>query len=83
MSGHRKQVESKNATSHEGISIERQRVQVWEAELRKIPGCKLIQMVGDFKMLSVVKPCGNAGNNNKHRKDHCIKNQKACNVNLV
>lgn len=35
-----------------------QRVQVWEAELRKIPGCTPVQMVGDFKMLSAVKRVG-------------------------
>lgn len=34
------------------------RVQVWEAELRKIPGCKLVQMVGNFKMLPAVKCVG-------------------------
>ena len=38
-----------------------QRVQVWEAELRKIPGYKLVQMVGGFKMLSVIKHVGKEG----------------------
>ena len=79
----RKWVESKNATSREGMAIERQRVQVWEAELRKIPGCKLVQILEDFKVLSIVKSCGKAGSNNKHQKDYWIENQRGCNINLV
>lgn len=39
----------------EWMATKRQRVQDWEAELGKIPGCKLVQIVGDFKMLSAVK----------------------------
>lgn len=35
-----------------------QRVQVWEAELRNILGCKMVQMMGDFKMSSAVKCVG-------------------------
>lgn len=38
-----------------------QRAQVWEAELRKIPGYKLLHMVGDFKMLSAGKHVGKEG----------------------
>ena len=51
-------------------------IQVWEAELRKIPGCKLVQILEDFKM-SILKSCGKAGSNNKHQKDHWIENQKS------
>lgn len=50
VSDQRKQAESKNVTNHEGMAIER--VQVWAAELRKIPGCKLVQILEDFKNIT-------------------------------
>ena len=81
VSDRRKQAESKNVTSHEGRAIER--VQFWVAELRKIPGCKLVQILEDFQILSIVKSCGKARSNNKHQKDYWIENQKSCNINLV
>lgn len=28
-------------------------IQVWEAELRKIPGCKLVQILEDFKIVYI------------------------------
>ena len=81
MSDQRKQAESKNVTNHEGMAIER--VQVWAAELRKIPGCKLVQILEDFKNITYSQIMWESMSNNKHQKDYWIENQKSCNINLV
>lgn len=37
------------------------RIPVWKTELGKIPRCKLVQMVGNIKMLYAVKCVGKGG----------------------